>query len=1453
VFVALAAIAAGAGAQDVPQQLLYDANSIQGFELYSTGLYWWSNHGVCTGEFPHNATIRWRGTVTGTTRTLADSCMMLEGAVDRPVRDGTYMYFFKDARLQRKALNAGVNNPPSIIPNSPTLPAPHYGTILELGGSMFFWSSYDWNTRLNTVWTMPVDGSAAPEQLFVSSIQNVPLRKMVWRQFDDGDGNTIEALFLLSDNGTFTRKLLSPAGGETVIANTVTDFCLISTYNFMSIRTTIYATTGTFYPVEDSPPGQLLKINAYSLDSTVLYTAAGTNPGNQLLGVATDSGGFIGPMAPDKHVYISEGAVECDMFCYIAGISLHRGGLSGGSWDMIAAADGGWNLRSDDQTLYFIADDRIWTISTGAPAVELDIQAGPVEVDQIGNRLDNSVPLIANRTTYVRAYAHTVLDTTGKTNWQPNATLRGFRGSQELDGSPLTKVNIATIDSTSDMMYLRPELDRSFLFRLPDAWTAAGELELEFEVNPGDAPVETGGATNFTNVTVTFHQKGRPAVYFVPVFTDECPIFSPTLQAGAFLTILSRARSLLPIEDFTVLLADNALWNGNRPYDFNPGKDDYNEDGLALDVLAALYYIMNFPATGAIDQVVGMVNNQQPWRAGGVAYGHVPVLLAKMAIPSGLPRHDGPWSGYVLAHESGHNYQRGHIQCPSSGDGMPAGPYDWPPFDVCDIGPTGDPAEFYGFDPLSRDVIMPSAASDLMSYQDPKWISAYTWEAMYARTPNTAGAGWISEPGAGPDRQAPAGDSLLVRGVVAADGASGQLYPCYLLPDTAASAGAGHAARQEYAIRLLDGAGAVLAEVPLEIAISWDTAEPAQGFAAAIPWDERAAAVTLNHGETLLAARTVSANDPVLELAEPEVDSSAQSLLLHWKAYDPDPVAEVTVLAQYSPDGETWVTIGLDIEQPGMAVSTRQLPGGTQARIRLFATDGLNTASAMSAPFTLNRHAPQPLIAGVANDARVHYGQLLELQGMAFDADEGSLTSDRLSWAVDGPADLAGTGSQLPMDGAAPGSYRAVLTATDSDSMTASAQLEFEILPLRIPEATAANLDGLCDDSCYAMAPVIQLPISSGKVATVRLAHVSGRLYICFNGLARGSGSITAAAGARFDTDNGREEWAQAEDRGFFITEEGVPFQTAGTGEAMPETLTPVPGCAAVIALGTAEWSAEFAIDDAALGGWEHYAGLMVEQDRLPNGRPSGWPATAASASPATWAPVYLGSTLPTLPNRKPVALAGENQVLVPGPEAVVYLDGTASYDPDGDQISYLWTLVQGPPVSLSDNSAATPYFAVAQVSDAVRYVFRLTVNDGFTESDAASVSVTLQPGLPAAAALGVDLLLPHYISPGGSFYVSAVLTNPGAIEQNLPFFCLLGVFGEYYFYPTWVKYPPDIAYELIDVPHGVTVKEVLPPFSWPDVDGELSGLYFYGAFLNREMSEIYGDLDAEEWGYGQR
>lgn len=92
--------------------------------------------------------------------------------------------------------------------------------------------------------------------------------------------------------------------------------------------------------------------------------------------------------------------------------------------------------------------------------------------------------------------------------------------------------------------------------------------------------------------------------------------------------------------------------------------------------------------------------------------------------------------------------------------------------------------------------------------------------------------------------------------------------------------------------------------------------------------------------------------------------------------------------------------------------------------------------------------------------------------------------------------------------------------------------------------------------------------------------------------------------------------------------------------------------------------------------------------------------------------------------NDAPIADAGPDQIGIPAGQVV--LDGSASFDPDGDPITYQWTQIAGNSVALTGANTSRATFTA---TEGATYSFRLTVKDDKNAQSIARTSVsTAQP-----------------------------------------------------------------------------------------------------------------------------
>jgi glucose/arabinose dehydrogenase len=119
--------------------------------------------------------------------------------------------------------------------------------------------------------------------------------------------------------------------------------------------------------------------------------------------------------------------------------------------------------------------------------------------------------------------------------------------------------------------------------------------------------------------------------------------------------------------------------------------------------------------------------------------------------------------------------------------------------------------------------------------------------------------------------------------------------------------------------------------------------------------------------------------------------------------------------------------------------------------------------------------------------------------------------------------------------------------------------------------------------------------------------------------------------------------------------------------------------------------------------------------------RISGTPAGSAQFISIAELEVYGSDQAGPPPNLAPSANAGPDQTV--NLSAAVTLSGSGS-DPEGAAISYLWSQIGGPAVTLSSLTVAAPTFNAP--ATATTLTFRLLTNDGTQSSTADSVVITV-------------------------------------------------------------------------------------------------------------------------------
>lgn len=153
---------------------------------------------------------------------------------------------------------------------------------------------------------------------------------------------------------------------------------------------------------------------------------------------------------------------------------------------------------------------------------------------------------------------------------------------------------------------------------------------------------------------------------------------------------------------------------------------------------------------------------------------------------------------------------------------------------------------------------------------------------------------------------------------------------------------------------------------------------------------------------------------------------------------------------------------------------------------------------------------------------------------------------------------------------------------------------------------------------------------------------------------------------------------------------------------------------------------------DVYIDGIRQGSGIQI----LDSGMPTGVGVTGGhGGNPTVWFDDVTVSDL----SSKPVANAGSDQTVNEG--TLVILDGSGSSDPEGAPLTYTWTQVAGPSVTLNPTDPAHPSFTAPSVPfGGGTLTFKLAVSNGQLTSHPDVVNVTVKNvNHPPIADAGAD------------------------------------------------------------------------------------------------------------------
>ena len=278
------------------------------------------------------------------------------------------------------------------------------------------------------------------------------------------------------------------------------------------------------------------------------------------------------------------------------------------------------------------------------------------------------------------------------------------------------------------------------------------------------------------------------------------------------------------------------------------------------------------------------------------------------------------------------------------------------------------------------------------------------------------------------------------------------------------------------------------------------TVQGPSGFSEWIPQTPGTASIAvLDPNSNSLGSVAITGTAPTVTITAPAAGFTGSGVqAVSWTIQDPNATNFFSRIFYSIDQGATWTLIGNTIYATH-GVDFDTLPGSPTALTRIDVSDGVNTGSAVSAPFSVPKKVPASVVINAPATGAIRLAaKPVYLTGAAYDADDGSLTGTALAWS-DNVAGALGTGSPLAVT-LQPGPHTITLTATDSDGNAISTTTQITVAGAApVVTVTTSTLSTNCVSATIGAAPGIQ----GLALSTVRYSLNGGATYtsVPLNGL----------------------------------------------------------------------------------------------------------------------------------------------------------------------------------------------------------------------------------------------------------------------------------------------------------------------------------------------------------------